>query len=309
MSLRVLIVGATGHIGRNLVETFHREGHHPTALARPASIHKLSGLNVEIEVSESPINYVGRNAHQFDWVIDAAAPYPLELFVGRGYYQDAQERQRQIIDACIKANAGLCYISSFVTCLGTDTGYQKFKRRSSPYYVLKERLEQQVLNATKGGLNAISVNPTTVVGPGDYRENSLIRLLINGALPVAMETTLNVIDARDLAHAVVGFLEQGQAPGPNLVGGHETSVSEIISLLNISDRNQPILIKHGRGLIAAGTSGLEALMQSFGTNTPVPALLSFLMTEPLPQVEVSYSTIPLKDSITDTLEWSQRNQL
>jgi dihydroflavonol-4-reductase len=78
------------------------------------------------------------------------------------------------------------------------------------------------------------VSPTLPVGPGDVNLTPPSRMLLgflNGEMPAYLQSTLNIVDVRDLADAHLAAADRGE-PGRRYVIGNETvQLSELLRVL------------------------------------------------------------------------------
>ena len=301
--MKIVVLGATGQLGGNLTRALCNAGHEVVSLCRAHNQHRLAGLDTELVIHEQPTTILCEQMADTDWVVDAAAPYPLDLFIKPDAYRDAEIRTRNIIRDCVSGNAGLCYISSYVTLAGDSMGLlQRLKHRSSPYFVLKTRLEKIVCEHPN--LKRIVVNPGAVLGPGDLKpiDQSLIGSLLANAIPLAHDTPINIIDARDLASMLVALMQANENFGPAPIAGHTVLVSELIHLVGqIANIEPPRALDLPDPLINIGAAMLETAATATNLSSPAPALLAWLMTEGLnTELAVSPDDLrPLSHTIKD----------
>ena len=84
-----------------------------------------------------------------------------------------------------------------------------------PYCRSKLLAEQYAFLLAQEGQPVVVANPTMPVGPGDRNLSPPTRLVLDfcrGHLPAIMKCTLNLIDVRDVAHALVLVMRRG-GPG------------------------------------------------------------------------------------------------
>ena len=118
---RALVLGATGHLGNAIVRDLLAQGWRVTAATRQT--HPPAWAGPQVEVVHGDIEEAGRLASWMpghDWVMDAAAPYPLGLFdnwvSGRSAAIDkARRRTTMLLDAVSCEGATLGYVSSYTT--------------------------------------------------------------------------------------------------------------------------------------------------------------------------------------------------
>jgi len=99
--------------------------------------------------------------------------------------------------------------------------------------------------ASRWGIEAVAVNPSSVQGPGRASGSTLIlRLALNMKQPVAVNTTLSIVDVDDCANAHLLAAERGMDGSRYLISGASITVSEaVVVLAKIVDRPiEPIMI-------------------------------------------------------------------
>ena len=84
----------------------------------------------------------------------------LGVFVGGFTFEAAEARTAHMLAFARQNDLAFGYVSSFITLAPHRvTLFSRFKRRTSPYYVLKQRLESMVLRAMARGQPGLVVNP------------------------------------------------------------------------------------------------------------------------------------------------------
>ena len=301
--MKVLVLGATGQIGWNITRTLIDQHHETTLLCRAKNQSRVSALPAKLVIKDEPTKELTELAQTVDWVIDAAAPYPLDLFVNPSVFSQAEERTREIIKACRKGKTGLAYISSFVTLAHSKSNvFARLKRRTSPYFVLKARLENLILSATD--LKQIIVNPSTVLGPGDFKssDESLIGALMQQKIPFSYDTKINVIDARDLAEALITMMKRNTSQRPTAMFGHDVTVSKLIEMIaKAAGVDAPSSIKMSEPLATIGGGIMESIASAAAVPSPAPALLPWLMAE---DFDIPHEQIDGLHLVEETIEAS-----
>ncbi|MCU0734210.1 MAG: geranylgeranyl reductase family protein, partial [Methylotetracoccus sp.] len=169
---RAAVLGATGHIGNAVVRELLSRGWDVTAVSRQAEPPaNLAGL---------PVKFVRGGEHDqagafaawiagHDLVVDAAAPYPIDLFPkeegGRKSLLDRVEaRTRTLLTAFSRHGARLVYVGSFVTTPRSgdrlEGARSRALRRIHPYFAVKQLIVRRINAETQAGLESIIVNPT-----------------------------------------------------------------------------------------------------------------------------------------------------
>lgn len=128
-----------------------------------------------------------------------------------------REGTENVVNACLAKKArSLCHVSSTAAFGGTETDVvnEQTKWEKTPettgYSISKYNAERVVWRAIEEGLNAVIVNPSVIIGPGNWDESSLtmFRAMRNGMLfyPPGSNAT---VDARDVAKIMVSLMDQG----------------------------------------------------------------------------------------------------
>lgn len=316
---RALVLGATGHIGQAVVRALRSEGWAVTAATRQHDPPSLHGLGVT--VSPGDTDHPGQLdawVRGHDLVIDAAAPYPLHLWVSTPHGPSnplvhCQVRTRALLDAVEKHHARLAYVSSFTTLPRSDTGVAALeahaRRRLHPYFAVKACMEAMVLAAARAGVPAVVVNPTACLGPWDSRPDAqnLVAMLLRRVVPVATRHVVNVVDIRDVAAGILAALAARWYGAPLCLSGHSIPADQLAQrICALGDVPAPPLRASARaGAVAALWT--EAACAVVGRVSPVPALATLLLCDSGPrdvgdaQRALGVVPRPLEDTLRDAV--------
>ena len=103
-----------------------------------------------------------------------------------------------------------------------------------PYTRSKLAAEQAVLAAVQGGLDALIVNPTVPIGPGDRNLTppaAMLSMFLNGQSPAYLDCVLNLVDVRDVAAGMVLAAERGRTGERYILGGENIALRDLLILL------------------------------------------------------------------------------
>lgn len=316
--MNAVVLGATGHIGNAIVRELLRRGYAVTATGRSERPRaNLAGLPVEYSPGDQ---YASGQIEEWvsghDIVVDAAAPYPLNVAIARrnDLIADAFERTQRLLDAVHREGARLAYVSSFTTLKHWQGSMNEWPveliSKLHPYFTIKRMIEAEVLRAADRGLPVVIVNPTMCLGPWDLHERDLclIPRLLSGEIPVSMQHMLNVIDVRDVAKGLVRMLESERYGEPTLLSGHNISTQTLYSwICEIGGVTPPSLTLPS--LPGALGAYLAELILSFGgIETPL-AIAAMLVSshEWQPPCEafqdLKIVARPLYETLLDSVEW------
>jgi dihydroflavonol-4-reductase len=240
--MRILLTGATGFLGNNLLRVLLDDNHEVTATIRPTSNRRpLDGLAIETVVGE---------LHEAEFVKSALSD-DIELVIHSaglihiGWTKLAESRKanvestRQLAEACRRRNVRMVFVSSVdalaagsVEKLATEIDRYPAKPQCS-YVVSKREAEDVFREQTGMGLNGIIVHPGFMIGPWDWKPSSgQMMLSIAGSItPFAPQGGCSAVDVRDVACGIVAAMRHGR-PGENYVlGGTNLTYLELWKLM------------------------------------------------------------------------------
>ena len=185
-----LVTGGTGLIGAHLLFELSAKNQHLKALKRPGSntdfTKKVFGYysknNEELFAKVQWVDGDILDIHSLlDGLEDVDKVYHCAAIVS---YNPARRQEMlninahgtaNMVNACLeKEIEKLCYISS-TAALAHDDGNKiidestkwKASKHNSSYSISKYNAEQEVWRGIAEGLNAVIINPSIVIGPGD----------------------------------------------------------------------------------------------------------------------------------------------
>ena len=267
--MKVLVTGASGHIGGHVVDHLLNMNHSVRALVRKSS--DLRGVRAsEIEIVHGDIkdkSAVRKAAEGCDAVIHLAAVYKTIAKTPEEIVEPAVTGARNVLEVAVELGIKRVIYTSSVASIGFS--YKPDEMRTAadwnedaqnPYYVAKTQSERQAQKlAAESGVELIVLCPAIVLGPGDYRitpSNGLIMDLLNGRGQTYVGG-MNIVDVRDVARAHVEALTKGRPDSRYIVGGENIQVSEIGHMLKKLTGNKPLHLPFGRKLTLLAAKGIE----------------------------------------------------
>jgi dihydroflavonol-4-reductase len=282
--LITLVTGATGFIGSHLTRLLVRRGCRVRVLVRPDSrLHAIDDL-LPVDIARGDLRDPASLVAAVEGVrrvFHAAADYRLWARNPRDLYASNVEGTRHLLDACRHAGIDRFVYTSSVATIAVPRGGALPDEHTTAalgemvghYKRSKLLAEQEVLAAAAAGLPAIVVNPTTPVGPGDWKPTPTGRMIVDflrGRMVAYLDTGLNLVPVEDVAAGHLLAAECGRAGGRYILGGRNMSLKEIFdALAAVSGRPAPRMRMPFAVALAAGYAS-EAFARIFHREPPVP---------------------------------------
>ena len=171
--------------------------------------------------------------------------------------------------------------------------------------------EQEVIaHAATTGVELVSVNPSSVQGPGRTDGSSRLLLdLVNGTMPVVIDTTVSIVDVHDCTDAHLLAEARGEPGSRYLVSGASITMRDAVALLRrISGRPRRVVFAP-RAVAGAGRS-ITALTSKLGSRDPsiCPEMVATLLhghryDGSLADRALDVRYTPLAETVRRTLAW------
>jgi len=319
--MTVLITGASGHLGANLVRLLLERGEHVRALVHHDR-RALAGQDVEIVAGDicQPALWE-RALVGVDVVYHTAAYISLRTDDGALARYINVYGTRSVVESCLRAGVRRLVHFSSIHALdhtaesGTlDETCPLVKGHGPPYDRSKAAGEREVQRGIAHGLDAVIVRPTAVIGPYDFRpshQGQVILSLAQGTLPALVKGGFDWVDARDVAAGAMRAAELAPAGASYMLSGHWVALPDLAAeVARITGRPAPRFVAP-MPLARAGAPFMMAWSWLAGTRplyTSV-SLRALRLTCPASHEratrELGYKPRPFAETIADTLAWFQ----
>ena len=238
--MTVLVTGATGHLGANLVRALLAQGRPVRALVRgEATLGALEGLPVArvrgdvldpaaVDAAVAGVDVVYHLAARISLIPSDAA------VMGRVNV----EGPRHVATACLRHGVRRLVHFSSVHALSPPEGDGVTDETRPPnvapdapaYDRSKSAGEVEILKAVARGLDAVIVNPTGVLGPYAFYPEHQLRFLLDvyhGVLPALLDGGFNWVDARDVVQGALAAETRGRCGERYLLSGTWVSARDV----------------------------------------------------------------------------------
>lgn len=239
----IFVTGGTGFLGAYIIKELVQKGYRIRAIRRnnivpyfiPANVFKdvewIKGNVLDTALLEDAMKGM-------DAVIHAAAKVSFVAGENREMFATNIEGTANVVNAALRAQVPrLVHISS-VAALGRtvngQTVTEKKQWEDSPantrYAVSKYNAEMEVWRGIGEGLNAVIINPSTILGYGNWNHSSCV-IFKNAyhAFPWYTNGINGFVDVEDVAKATVLLLESGISSERFIVNGDNWSFRQVFN--------------------------------------------------------------------------------
>jgi len=285
--MKTLVTGASGFIGSHLARLLVEQGAHVRALVRPTSrLDAIDGLPLELVRGDLRDRAdVAAAVRGVDRVFHVAADYRLWARNPQDIYESNVIGTRNLLEECRSSGVRrLVYTSSVATIavprgsvMPNEATKAELGEMIGHYKRSKLLAEREVLAAAEAGLPAVIVNPTTPVGPGDWKPTPTGRMIVDflrGRMFGYVDTGLNLVPVEDVAAGHLLAAERGRTGERYILGGSNKHLKEIFEeLASITGVRAPRLrVPHGMALAFAHGSELVARLRHAEPAVPIEAV-------------------------------------
>jgi dihydroflavonol-4-reductase len=261
-----LVTGASGFVGSHVARILVERGEQVRVLLRPqSSLRAIEGLPLEkIYGDLRDPESLDPAVEGVDRIFHVAADYRLSASNPQEIYDANVAGTRNLLKAASRAGVRRIVVTSSVATIAVDRGdalpneatEARFEEMIGHYKRSKFLAEKEALKAAGEGMPVVVVNPTTPVGPGDWKPTPTGRIIVdflNGRMPAYVETGLNWVPVEDVALGHWIAAEQGRVGERYILGGRNLLLKEILDVLaRISGRASPrVCLPHAVAMAAA----------------------------------------------------------
>jgi dihydroflavonol-4-reductase len=240
----VLVTGATGFVGANLVRALLADGRHVRVLVRRTSnLSALTGCPVEVVAGDLlDQDSVTQAAMGCRLAFHVAADYRLWAPDPRVLYRNNVDGTRNVLEACAQAGVERVVYTSSVGTLGlprdgrpgTETTSVSLRDMIGPYKRSKFLAERVAEEYAARGLSVVIVNPSNPIGPWEVRPTPTGQIIVDflkGRMFGTLDTGLNLVHVADVARGHILAAQRGRAGEKYILGNQNYSLGEIFQTL------------------------------------------------------------------------------
>lgn len=321
----VFLTGATGFIGRHVLDALLAAGYRVRALVRPTSraLPPLAGL----EQTPGDLLRPGDLAHHMAgcrYLVHVAALYAFAPHQRRDIWATNVRGCAAVLEAARIAGVERAVVTSSSATVGPARGERPADEGDwapeeadgvSAYHHSKIEQERVALAAR---VPTVLVLPTAPIGPGDWKPTPTGKMVVDfmrGRMFASLGGGLNVAPVEDVARAHVLALRLGQPRARYLVGGENLSLAELWRrLAMICGRKAPThRVPYALALTLGWADELRCRITP-GVATPVAPLEGVRMARhnmfvrcERAKTELGYTPTPVTDALERAVRWYRDN--
>jgi len=303
------------------------EGANLRLLVRPTSnLKNLEGLKAETAIGDLRDSASLEKAMAgCDELFHVAADYRLWVRDPAEMYCSNVEGTRAILEAARKNGVQRVVYTSSVATIGLR-GNGPPADEDSPvaladmighYKRSKFMAEQVALEAGRGGMRVVTVNPTTPVGEQDVKPTPTGRIIVDflkRKFPAYVETGLNLVDVRECARGHIAAMEKGKSGERYILGGENLTLKQILDKLSVISGlpsptlKLPYVVAYAAGAVDELFSGRLLGREPRATiETVRMGRKKMWASSDKAGRELGWKKIPVEDALRRAVQWFQAN--
>ncbi len=324
-----LVTGARGHIGKVLVKLLYDSGFHDLRL-----MVQNGGDSSYIEPYAKEIVRCDIRDAQ---AVDDAVRGCTDVFHLAGYiHMSGTDKQKlsdinvggvkNIVDACLKHGVRrLVYVSSIHALIPSagnsieETVNPDLSLCGDEYSRTKLAATLEVMDACENrGLNAVTVYPTGVIGPYDYRTSMtgiMFKKYIRArGIQPCFAGKYDFVDVRDVADGIIRAWQRGGKGEGYILSGEECTISRMIKLIgrcmgrDLKTVDLPVFV-------IRAAAGILSVYYRLAQKTPIitretvdVVTSGVKISNEKAKTELGLCPRSLEETMRDTVKWHNENE-
>jgi len=321
------VTGATGFVGSHVARALLEHGADLRLLVRANSdLRNIEGLMAERVVGDLRDSVsIEKAMSGCEVVFHVAADYRLWVRNPDEMYRANVEGTKAILAAARKNRVRRVVHTSSVATMGFSSNGHLADESSpvsianmiGPYKRSKFMSEQVALEAGRGGMDVVVVNPTTPVGEQDIKPTPTGRIVIDflkKKFPAYVDTGLNLVDVRECARGHVVALEKGKSGERYILGGENLTLKQILDKLGAITGlpspkiKVPYVMALATGVVDEVVTGRIRGKEPRATIDAVRmGRKKMFVTSAKAERELGWKSVPVDDALRRAVTWFREN--
>jgi dihydroflavonol-4-reductase len=321
-SAKILVTGATGFLGRHLLEHLLHRGEKQIRVLTTSAPDWLQSYDVEV-IEGSIIS---------PEIVKVALDGVQHVYHLAGRVSRSEEEKRQMYAVHVDGTRVLCELakvsgvrrivlaSSSGTIAVTEDGFEIPNEQwpvpieiisKFPYYSSKLYQEKTARAICKDHLQLVIVNPSLLLGPGDDRLSSTQDVLkfLAGDIPATPPGGINFVDVRDVAPALYNAMQRGLPGHTYLLGGPNWSLERFFGHLERVSKVSAPRFKVPAKWHTVSSKLVEGVYKTIGKTPPVDSITMemsryyWYADSNKAKVELDFITRDPQETLHDTVQY------
>lgn len=326
----ILVTGSTGLVGTHLLLELAKK-HDKIRAMRRASSNLQAVYDTFVLYLDDPgtyydkIEWVEADVTDYDTLTKALDGVDFVYHAAAFVSFDPGERQTMIrinvdgtanlVNACLERKVKkLCYVSSTAVLgnapsgeLITEDMNWTYSKNLSAYSVSKYQSEMEVWRGMAEGLQAVIVNPSIIIGPGDWnRSSSYLFSAVSKGMKFYTEGITGYVDIRDVVLAMITLMDGDFSSERYIVSAENLSYRQILELIATALNKPPPRLHATPFLISVAwrlnwlISKFNGVKRSITRDTVKSSKRKALFSNQKICQAIMIDFIPVKQSVRDT---------
>ncbi|MBQ1101108.1 NAD-dependent epimerase/dehydratase family protein [Streptomyces sp. b94] len=303
----ILVTGATGHLGANLVRRLLADGHEVRALLQSPgqSTEALAGLGVQRAVGDVRDSAaVAAAVEGCERVYHCAARISTIARSHRALYEVNVLGTRNVLEAARELGVQRVVVTGSFGATGATPGRPSTERdlhypfaEHTPYTRSKVLAEHECCKAAAQGLEVVIAASTAIIGPHDYVPSRMGRVLLDqahGRLLAYIPGGFEFVSTADLVDGHLLAMERGLSGHKYLLSTEFRTVDQMMDLYTqVTGRPRPRLRMPARAMAALArlAEGPRAVLAPDREPRFTPDAIRFLRSERRADLSLSRSAL------------------
>ncbi len=323
--MKIALTGAAGHLGAALLQELCSRNYSVKALVRDQDIRSCKNFPVEIVYGDLMDHGILTSLFKdCDAVIHCAA------IISVNGDPDGMVRKvnvlgtQMVLDLANSAGIKRCIHISSIHAYQQQPTFETLDEQRSfvdekafAYDQSKLKGQKLALEANETGMEVIVINPTSIIGPSDFKPSLMGKVIIDlykGRLPFIFDGGFDFCDDRDVANAIANSLTMGRPGESYILGGKWHSLKQLTQFLSTasSKKINPIALSLLTAKIGLPVIKLLSIIKKQDPLYTIEALEALFygnrcITSEKAKLELNYSIRPFEETIYDTFYWFKNN--